>query len=230
MIRLSSYAKVLCSSLAVLCTFAVPIAQAQITHEFNTVFRRLLDSDEDDPPLISRGDLCLITPAAGEGIPAIWHEQPVIVFAPGIIEKIALRDEAAYDPNDPYKSFWQHRPDPTASHVIYDGEPLQSGRIYRLDIYLDADAKSPTEFPDFGLLSENSRQIINDELAAEELPKDMDLPVEELVAVQRADYFIEQGLRLDAIQALFNVETPSPELAAIQQQMIEAACTPQEQS
>ena len=226
MIRSSSYAKVLCSSLAVLSTFTVPMAEAQVAQEFNNVFRRLLDSDEDDPPLISRGELCLITPAAGEGIPAIWHEQPVIVFAPGKIEKIALRDEAAYDPNDPYKSFWQHSPDPTASHVIYDGEPLQSGRIYRLDIYVDADAESPTQFPDFGLLSENSRQIINSELAAAELPKDSDIPVEELLAVQRADYFIEQGLQLDAIQALFNVETPSPELVAIQQQMIEATCAP----
>ncbi|MEM8614581.1 MAG: hypothetical protein AAGF93_21395 [Cyanobacteria bacterium P01_H01_bin.105] len=203
------------------------MAEAQSVSPVNNLFRRLLDNDEDEPPLISRGELCLITPTPGGGeIPAIWHEQPVIVFNPGIIEKIALRDETAYDPNDPYKSFWEYRPTPTTSHVVYDGEPLQSERIYSVDIYLDADDESPTTFPIFQLLSEDSRQQIATELALQTTPKNNnDLPTEDWTAIQQADYFIERGLRLDAIQALFNVDSPSPELATMQQQMIESVCS-----
>ncbi|MBE9067927.1 hypothetical protein IQ260_14835 [Leptolyngbya cf. ectocarpi LEGE 11479] len=212
------YTQLLCA-LAILCVLPVPIAEAQPTAPLNNVFRRILDSDDEEPPLISRGDLCLIAPAtAGVGTPAIWHEQPVMVFQPGSIEKLALRNEATN------VVFWEYYPSSTTHHVVYDGEPLQSEVIYRLDVYLDAEADRPTTFPDFRLLPEFSRQHISEALAMNATPKDTDLSAAHWTAIQRADYFVEQGMRLDAIQALFNVDVPSAELATLQQQLIESIC------
>ncbi|EKU97816.1 hypothetical protein Lepto7375DRAFT_7061 [Leptolyngbya sp. PCC 7375] len=230
MIRASVYTKLLCSSLGALLASivptTVPTAEAQAVSQLNSIVRRLLDNDDEDPPLISRGDLCIIAPAtAGEGTPAIWHEQPVIVFKPGSIEKLALRDEATNE------VFWEYIPASTTSHLMYSGEPLQSDTIYRLEVYLDADAENPAKFPDFRLLPEDFRQQISNELASNTVPKDTDLlsedgvATEDWVAIQHAEYFADQGLRLDAIQALFNVNTPSAELATMQQQIIEAVCS-----
>lgn len=213
MIRASVYTKVLWSSLGALLASivptTVPTADAQAASQLNSIVRRLLDNDDEDPPLISRGDLCIIAPAtAGEGTPEIWHEQPVIVFKPGSIEKLTLRDEATNE------VLWEYIPALTTSHVMYGGEPLQSDTIYRLDVYLDADAENPAKFPDFRLLPEDFRQQISHDLALNTIPNDTDLRsedwvvTEDWVAIQHAEYFADQGLRLDAIQALFNVNTP----------------------
>ena len=212
------YTKLLCLFLAALGVLTLPTAEAQPTSQLNNIFRRIFDDDDDDPPLISRGDLCVVAPAtAGVGTPAIWHEHPVIVFKPGSIEKLALREEATN------VVFWEYSPTAAATHVVYDGEPLRSEQVYRLDVYLDADADSPTKFPDFRLLSEAERQLISQDLAMA-TTKNTDAPPEVWDAIQRAEYFVEQGLRLDAIQALFAVETPSAELVTTQQQIIESAC------
>ncbi|MEL6232646.1 MAG: hypothetical protein AAFR24_22300, partial [Cyanobacteria bacterium J06627_3] len=82
-----------------------------------------------------------------------------------------------------------------------------------------ADVDSPTKFPDFRLLSAAERQLISQDLAMATTA-----PPEDWDAIQRAEYFVEHGLRLDAIQALFAVETPSAELVTTQQQIIESAC------
>lgn len=212
------YTKLLCS-LATLCIVPVPTAEAQPTSPLNNVFRRILDGDDEEPPLISRGELCVIAPAtAGAGTPEIWHERPVMVFQPGSIEKLALRNEATN------VVFWDYYPSSTTHHVVYDGEPLQSEVVYRLDVYLDAEADRPTTFPDFRLLPDFSRQQISDDLAMNVTPKEADMSTEHWTAIQRADYFVEQGMRLDAIQALFDVDVPSAELATLQQQLIESIC------
>lgn len=218
-IDIPRYPQVLGLLLVTLGLLAIPPAEAQPTSQLHNIFRRIFDQDEDDPPLISRGDICLIAPATpGAGTPAIWHDQPVMVFKPGSIERLALREEATN------VVFWDYSPTVTTSHVIYDGAPLQSDQVYRLDVYLDADAPSPAIFPDFHLLSEDTRSLISQGLAIGTTPDDTDALPADWDAIQRAEYFVEQGLRLDAIQALFAVENPSAELVNTQRRIIASAC------
>ena len=186
---------------------------------------RLFPRDEEqDPPTISRGDVCLIAPARpGEDI-SIWHQQPVFVWS-GDIGGLTL---TAIDPAASVSAIetetevlWRHTPqradllseDHAIYRVVYDGPSLRPGRRYRLKIYDIAETTTPITMPYFETLPFIQNWLIGNGLAANTTD-----------AISRADYFARRGLPVDGIQAMFSAENPSPALIDFQAQLVQTIC------
>ncbi|MBE9079879.1 hypothetical protein IQ241_21720 [Romeria aff. gracilis LEGE 07310] len=190
-----------------------PPERPLISRILDRIFR---DDEERDKPTISRGDLrdlCLIAPAWPEQVNTIWHQQPVFVWQ-GAVGKIAVRDVASET------DIWTYEPTAGETHARYDGAPLQPGRRYRWDIYSSANADSPITFPSFETLPRASHQLIGNGLTVAEQGGE----AMEEIAIARANYFANRSLYIDAIQALFVVETPTPALIAGQEQLVDTIC------
>jgi hypothetical protein len=111
----------------------------------------------------------------------------------------------------------------TFSSVVYDGEPLTAGTTYTLALYNNVSA-GPALIPDFRVMQPAVRLLINNGLKNSSISNESIVSDIEWTAIQRADYFSKRNLYYDAIQALFSVGTPSPDLVTAQENIIGSAC------
>lgn len=210
------------SALALVIFGLVPGAQAQessngIWTRLNTIWSRL-SNDEKDPPKGSRGDMCAIAPTTpNAGTPIIWHDQPVFVWQAGTVAKVSLQDKLTEE------VLWEYVPSAGETHVVYDGESLEPGQTYTLALHKIA-SLGPTLTPDFQVMHPIFRSLVDNGLENSFNLNEFTVSDEEWMAIHQADYFSKRDLPFDAIQSLFSVSDPSPELLAIQELMIKETC------
>lgn len=206
------------------------------TLSFRQIIRRIFRDDEgQDPPTISRGGICLVTPTdIGStdisGRDAIWHDRPVFVWQGAIaqIKVIDMTTEAV---------LWEYSPTLRETHTIYAGKPLQDNHRYRWQAFTATDPTTPQRSFEFEILPAVVRSLINNGLNAAEhsAANTADSSLKGLVrqAAARAQYFADRDLEADAVQALFSVdvtvsdETTSDSVAELllaQQEILDTAC------
>ena len=163
-------------------------------HQF---LKRIFRDDEwEDPPTISRGELCLLSPARAGQETVVWHQRPVFIWR-GEIAKMAVVDSVTGT------VVWEYRPIPEQKSVRYAGQALRSGRSYYWQVYDDIQSTAPVSFPPFEVMSHIQRRLIANGLAVAESQ------VEEIAApdIARIEYFASRGLPTDALQSLFLVDS-----------------------
>jgi hypothetical protein len=177
-------------------------------------FERIFRDDEwEDPPTISRGELCLLTPARPGQETTIWHQNPVFVWR-GEIARMEVIDSVTDS------VVWHYEPTTEQTSVAYSGETLRAGRLYLWRVYDNIESTSPTIFPPFTIMSDIRRQLIANGLAvAESKVED-----KESAAIARTEYFALRGLPIDALQSLFLIESTNEELIEAQQETVNRLC------
>jgi len=180
---------------------------------FRQFLKRIFRDDEwEDPPTISRGELCLLTPARPGQETVVWHQNPVFVWR-GAIAKMEVVDSTTN------AAIWEHEPMPEQVSVAYAGETLQPGRSYLWRVYDSAESTSPIVFPPFTVMSSARRRLIANGLSVAESRVE-----KESAAIARTEYLAQRGLPADALQSLFLIESTDEELIEARQETVERLC------
>lgn len=166
---------------------------------------------------ISRGGICLIapsvmgettvvqnegTPAAVNRTPEVWSDRPLFLWK-GRAVRIELR---SYDTKE---VMWNQAIPPEATQVTYARKPLQLGQTYEGEIIDHLNGRNPFTFKVMG--AEQRDRIAAELTALEASLKDKGSTAEQ-IALQRANYFAQNQLWSDVLQAAFSVKNPSAEL------------------
>jgi hypothetical protein len=182
--------------------------------------------DACHPPSISRGDVCLLVPSPGIREHRLWSNKPLFVFrgSPAPLAIVRQSDD---------RQIWSEmslRPTGAASAsalmtVAYDGLPLRDGEAYLLQVYSPIDLTTKMMEIPFQVLSASERQLINNDLAAIESQSLETGGNTEAIAMQRAEYFGQQNLTMDAWRELVAVASTSSSVDQLLQDSAARFCT-----
>lgn len=165
-------------------------------------------------------NLCLISPQAGR---PIWHRTPLLIWQGYPTVGIRTQDDATV--------LWQatipESSDPDTDivifHTVYSGAPLAFETVYEGLLYT-IDPSSPAVRVPFQTMeaaqyAEHAANLamVQQEVAAAD-------PDEESLALAKANYFVEQNLPADALQALFSVRAPSATFSEKRSELAEMTC------
>ncbi|MEQ8973787.1 MAG: hypothetical protein RIE73_25765 [Coleofasciculus sp. C1-SOL-03] len=189
---------------------------------WRTIRQDLLNR-RDDPPLGSRPvELCLITPEYRRNSVTLWQNRPLFVWQ-GKIGGIGIRQANSE------QIIWRQ---PIAANdrqrvnrVNYTGEPLEPGQAYHWVMFDQADDSQPIRFIPFTVLDGKQRDRIRVRLIilAAQL-REKGATTEEM-ALERANYFTKQQLWSDALQEVYRVDNPSPELETMMAELSTQLCS-----
>ncbi|MEQ8959885.1 MAG: hypothetical protein RLP02_18500, partial [Coleofasciculus sp. C2-GNP5-27] len=189
---------------------------------WRTIRQDLLNR-RDDPPLGSRPvELCLITPEYRRNSATLWQNRPLFVWQ-GKIGGIGIRQANSE------QIIWRQ---PIAANdrqrvnrVNYTGEPLEPGQTYHWVMFDQADDSQPIRFIPFSVLNGKQRDRIRVRLIilAAQL-REKGATTEE-IALERANYFTKQQLWSDALQEVYRVDNPSPELETMMAELSTQLCS-----
>ncbi|MCU0533503.1 MAG: DUF928 domain-containing protein [Hydrococcus sp. Prado102] len=178
--------------------------------------------------MASRGNLCPITGLL-EKQNVIWSDRPLFLWqGTGIIE---IKVYAPFDPNTDEKLLWSQKvktEDKTNpfNGIPYNGEQLQSGKSYDWElIYLDEKGRQETTNKlTFQVMKSPERDRISAELNTLQTQLQAEGATTEEIALQRANYFAERDLWSDALQEIYSVPNPSPDLINNYNNLLTSVC------
>jgi hypothetical protein len=204
-------------------TSAIPIeARPQIS--WNDIIKRLLG---DRKPKDRRsggyggsrpiGGECLISPSQNQ---TIWSDRPLLVWKGGNRtvgvaldgeEPLLFRQTVAFG-------------DSGLRRVNYTGTTLQSGKTYKWLFFADEASNELIFWVKFQMMDKSSRDSITVDLQALESKLKSQGASQELLALQRANYFSQRQLWTDVLQEVYSVENPSAELEQVAQEILAQFC------
>lgn len=161
--------------------------------------------------------ICAITPgrldSTKSGIQEIWSVQPLFLWdiQGGTVQQIELLHKESE------QVFWSQKIPTGQTKVIYDGKPLQPGQSYIWRL-----SHSPTAgmtYYQFKVMGVQKRALITDELAQLEKQLKKQATNAEKIALEKANYFVQQELWSDALREIYSVPNPSTELTKMIQKI-----------
>lgn len=158
------------------------------------------------PPLGSRSNLCAISPGQVGNTDQVWSDRPMFLWQ-GNVNQIIVREFDSQD--DLWSKNVPSRASLTTYQIPYDGLPLQPGQLYTWQLI--ADDSATTEYT-FEVLPAEERDRITTDLQALDVQLRTTNPSDEAIALEYAQYFAQQRLWSDALNALYRSESRSPEL------------------
>jgi len=179
----------------------------------------VLQLERDKKPGGSRGiQACAITPQSlteDEASEQVWSLQPLFLWqlqgTPVASIQLYALDEA--------EPFWSREPEPGATHLAYDGEPLEPGQTYEWETTVVNALVGQSDFSTFTVMAADKRQQIASDLERLEARLKAADASPEAIALERASYFAARALWSDALGELYSVDDPSPELQAARAQL-----------
>jgi hypothetical protein len=172
--------------------------------------------------LITRGDqVCPISPGnLGEQV--IWSDRPLFIWQGKIPQsKINLYSSSAnFNYEQDEQLLWTETVSPNSQTIAYAGKPLQPGFTYDWEFI----SAGKTYRPTFILMAQSQRDAIAAELKARESKLKANGGTDEEQAIALADFFIARKLWSDALQQLYAVKNPSPNLTGKIQEIENYLC------
>jgi hypothetical protein len=170
----------------------------------------------------SRGDVCLVSPAPGEpGL--IWSDRPLFVWELRTPDSITIDHLLITVVNfDSRELIWSQELPPDMKSIIYAGQGLQPGQDYAVSISSRTD-DNPDRYL-FQITEPEQQQQITTQLQILEQQLQASGATAETIAIQKAQYLIDQGFTSDGFQVLYAVENPSAELTQTLQIFISQQC------
>jgi hypothetical protein len=166
----------------------------------------------DKKPLGARSALCPLSPGL-DGKYQVWHNRPLFLWQNGDAIEVNLRKRGAK------QLLWSLKPK-GGDRSLVAPEVLQSGLYQWQVVGVDSEVSDRTVWTTFEVAREEK---LAQELQAFEskLPKSHSA---EERALQRADFFVDQGRGSDVLQVLFAVEKPSVEFVQERQAYLKKLC------
>ena len=165
-------------------------------------------------PGISRGSgICPIAPGLVE-TDQLWSDRPLFIWR-GKVKQIQLRQLGNRE------VLWSQAIDPQSRSVAYSGAALQPGQLYQWELVGEENANTSSVFQ---VMAAEQRQPIATQLQEMETQSQASGESQEAIAIQKAQYFADQTLWSDALQALYAIDNPSAKTAQSIQQIELALC------
>jgi hypothetical protein len=147
----------------------------------------------------------------------VWNRNPAFVWTG--LKTIALRQPAQ-------APFWQETVEATAPdgvhRVLYSEAPLAPGSY---EVVFSSPLLATGIFTPFEVMDDDTYAQIAAELETLEAALAAENADAETSALARANFFAEQELASDALQELFAVAEPSPEMQQRQAEVVEMFCS-----
>lgn len=193
-------------------------ATAQSKPQPNIV-KRFIDSIWKRHPTKSLGARYNVFPIA-PGVfdtSEIWHNKPMFLWhsaSKNQPARLIVREQNSE------KSQWVQKVNIADKKALYQGKPLQAGKIYQWKLE-GVDSSIP--WTNFRIMPEKQRAQINTDLNKLE-QKTLAANPEE-IAQRKAEYFVNYGMKSllwsDALQALYQVKQPSQDFIQNRQELID---------
>ena len=170
-----------------------------------------------EPSMGSRhGPICLVSPGLLEQKNVVWSERPLFLWW-GTLPSLEIRLYSPFNPALESEICWSQKltadsPTVNAQSVPYTGEALQPGETY--DWELVNPSSSYRLRRSFQVMDLAARKPIAADLEALTVQLEATGAGDEEIALEQAHYFAQRGLWSDALQAIYEVKNPSPELMA----------------
>jgi hypothetical protein len=185
---------------------------------WGSVWQQVIRRRDQEKPRTSRGLICPVIPQLISQR-VIWRDRPIFVWK-GQAEKISVFDFA-----NPQQPIWTRDRLGNDNSVTYAGKPLNPGTRYLWK------AETGTEISQviFQTLERSTRDQVTAQLMQLETQLNYQQVMPEERFQQRVQFFLNQNLFLDALQELYTVSLPSPELKALREQIVQVSCPNQPQ-
>lgn len=175
--------------------------------------------------LVSRG-VCFVSPGLLENKNIIWSDRPFFLWK-GVSLTQEIRLYSPFNPSQKQEVIWrqeiqQSSPSISFQAIQYTGKPLAAGKTYDWEIF-DRASKAQ-EKRSFQVMEIEEREQITTELQSLEAQLKSGQATDEEIAIERANYFLEKQLWSDALQSMFEVKNPSPELHQKIQELLGELC------
>ena len=169
------------------------------------------------PPLGGRTDFCAISPRQLKGEVELVSGDRLLFVWKGEISKIEVHAEKVKEP------LWSQLVNPDARRAKYTGSPLIAGARYEWWIFnrFAVNETEPTFRVPFQVLDSAERERVALELTElnSQIRDTKKWVSAEEWSRKRSQYFISQGLFVDAMREILSVQRPSQELRTIWQQI-----------
>lgn len=162
---------------------------------------------------IRRSGLCVMSPSIVE-TDVIWSDRPLFLWQ-GAAEQITVNKLGSSE------VLWNQPIDPQTRQVLYNGTALQPGEIYQWELTGASDIKTSLIFQ---VMETDKRNQIAAQLQAIEAQLKADGASQEIIELQQAQYFADQGLWSDALQQLYSIGNSSPDAVQAIQQIESSLC------
>lgn len=167
--------------------------------------------------------VCLVTP---RNLQAVWHLNPTFVWQ-GQIATIGLRVKDASE-------VWRQSIAPSDSsltrQVRYSGTALQPGQAYDWLFFAAPVNPLPQTWATFQVMDAKEHAAIAAELTTLEADLKTQQATPEAIALQRTRYFAQKKMWADALQEVYSVDSPSPELQQVAEAIAQKICAPPKSS
>jgi hypothetical protein len=205
-------------------TFAQANSTVSMLLSWQRVRNFFFQENEDPGSGSDRGSrpvegVCLVTPGDYQ---TLWTQAPILVWQ-SQQSTVGIRPQ-----NSSGAALWTETAEMNGLGVyqaIYGGTDLETGS-YDWVFYSDQMAESPIQWFSFYVMEAAERERIAADLTDLEAELEAAGGDEEAIAQAKADYFLSQDLKADALQVLFAVEHPSEDLQYLQAQLVELTCPP----
>lgn len=179
-------------------------------------------------PLGGRSDICSIAPGLID-TRMIWHDKPLFLWRTNLKNqeaRLIVRERNSDKP------LWEQKINIAEQKVFYQGQPLESGKLYQWKL---EGTSSSIPWTTFQIMSANERAKIQSDLSA--LEQNSATTNSEEIALKKAEYFFNYSaipqsnnfLWADALQALYEVEKPSQSFIEKLEERVANLCTSTEE-
>lgn len=197
------------------------VSQNNSDLSWEKVGQELAAKRRKEPPLISRGGVCAVSPANRKGAVTIWSTEPLLVWW-GNANQMELTNENG-------ELYWKQSVPADARSITYAGRPLEPGQQYIWRLYTRRSAYAlPQVAVRLQVLDTQSRDTIAADLKSLETSLKNKGASAETIALHRANYFISKQLLADALKEMYSVSAPSEQLKAVLQELPEKICKGEE--
>jgi hypothetical protein len=199
-----------------------------------SLWQALLDllNKQNEPPLTSRGNVCLLTPST-LGRNLVWNDRLLFIWQ-GNVQSVELRPYSATQVFAAQPILWSVQSMGGRQQVAYTGAPLQPGQFYDIQVVPAPDPQkgngrgnpNPIRI-NFQVMDLTERERVGTELAALTARLKTSGANEEAIALERSKYFASQGLWSDALHEIysFSSQSVSTDVKAAAQEISSSLCS-----
>ncbi len=165
------------------------------------------------PPFGGRGGDCIISPVYDRNGVPVWNDRPSLVWTgqTGQIKLIQNAQSLGAQKVEKLQENYQAR---------HSSKPLSFGEVYEWKLFTIAKQSRL-----FRLVEPPQRNQVTTDLQKLQAQLKAERATPESIALRRAEVFQQYDLASDALQELFSVQNPSPELKKLKQDVVTEFCS-----
>jgi hypothetical protein len=120
-----------------------------------------------------------------------------------------------------------HQPETRIHQLQYTGKALDPGKSYEWVFFLNETSNLPMLRVPLRVIDADAHAAIAKDLQALDAKLKAENANQNAIALQRANFFVQRGLRTDALQAMYALKIPSAELKQARQEIQKTLCQSQ---